>query len=282
MKVRINNVIQLAIALLLVFAAITSHGNNFYIFVRWTIFLLSIYAAYKVRKRPIIVIILISIIGLLFNPILPFTFHKNIWHIIDFVLAIILLMAIDLKGYTDTFSQKRKLTFNFSKTIFYLVIIWGVAVWIFFYPCAINFYEQSQLIIKKTTTVKGFITAAYDENVTESETQGTRYDFWFSYEFMTTDGKRISSSASEVGRIPEEFKDLSQNPYPIDIVYLNENPKINLPKDQMKDSLLDVLRTEYIFMGVFIFVIGVVVSFQIIRNATEKYLTETKKLLTTI
>lgn len=188
-------------------------------------------------------------------------------------------MTVEKEHYWKNLSAKRKLILNLLKPIFISLVVW-IALSIFiFYPSIVNSFHKYLLFTKETITVHGFIKEVYNETSSESDTEpGVRYDYDFLYSFTTTDGKNIISSASDVGEVPDEYRDLS-HPYPVDIIYLKANPEINILKNQMGESLADSLRTEGSFMSIFLFIVALGASFEIIKKAIKKYIVESKKLV---
>ena len=281
MKLKLNDIIKLTVAIILIIAATTKQHYNYYVFVRWTVFILALYTAYKTRHRPVVIIILISAVGILFNPIFPFKFTKGIWKLIDFFFALIILMTVEKDYYLKNLSPKRKLAFNLLKPIFIWSVVWAAFVIFILYPAVVDSFNKYLLFTKETIATHGFITEVYNETSSESDTQpGVRYDYSFLYSFITADGKKIISSASDVGEVPNEYRDLS-HPYPVDVVYLKENPEINILKNQMGESLADSLRTEANIMTIFAFIVILGASFEVIKKAINKYKTESKNLIST-
>lgn len=89
-----NNVSTIAIIML--FLAIpTFFPYGYYILLRWVVtasaaFL--VYIAYNLKKR--FWVILMSLVGLLFNPVAPVYLNKETWVIINFIVAILFLVSI--------------------------------------------------------------------------------------------------------------------------------------------------------------------------------------------
>lgn len=88
-------VIKLGVVLLLIIAATTNQQYSFYNFVRWTMMVSSIYLAYKsYENKQNGLVIYFVVIAILFNPFRKFWFAKEIWHLIDFIIAGITLFTI--------------------------------------------------------------------------------------------------------------------------------------------------------------------------------------------
>lgn len=95
--ITLETLIKLGVVLLLIIAATTNQQYSFYNFVRWTITVSSIYLAYKSyeNKQNGLVIYFIAT-AVLFNPFQKIWFTKEIWHLIDFIIAGITSFTITL------------------------------------------------------------------------------------------------------------------------------------------------------------------------------------------
>jgi len=89
-------------SILLVIAVFPISEYGYYVFLRWIVFLTAIYITYLFFKEKrtnwewIIIII-----GILFNPIIPVYLSKQIWQVINIIVAIILVITIFIaKGET--------------------------------------------------------------------------------------------------------------------------------------------------------------------------------------
>ncbi len=89
-----SNIIKVVAVFLLVYAT-ARHQYSYYTFLRWYVFLSSIYFAYSSNEAKIkIWFVSFSIIALLFNPIIPIYLNKGIWSVIDVICAIIIFVSI--------------------------------------------------------------------------------------------------------------------------------------------------------------------------------------------
>jgi len=82
-------------SILLVIALFSISEYGYYLFLRWVVFLSAIYVVYLFmgykRTNWIWVIVIIAI---LFNPIIPIYLNKEIWQIMDIIVAILLIITI--------------------------------------------------------------------------------------------------------------------------------------------------------------------------------------------
>ncbi len=86
---------------------------------------------------------------------------------------------------------------------------------------------------------------------------GTRYDYHLYFYFLTNEGKKVTGELSQVGKLPMKYNDISTNPYPIDVVYVNDNPNINLSKSefQLQNSVYDIIFSDDNLVFYFIFIL---------------------------
>jgi len=82
-------------SILLIIAVFPISEYGYYIFLRWVVFLSSVYVAYlffKIKRTNWEWVIVI--IAILFNPIIPVYLSKEIWQVIDIIVAIIFIVTI--------------------------------------------------------------------------------------------------------------------------------------------------------------------------------------------
>jgi len=275
MKVKINDIIQLAVSILLIIAATTALPYNYYVFLKWTIFILSIFVVYKVKDR-IVAVIFISAVGILFNPILPFTFKKEIWHIIDFVLGLLLILSIDWKEYKNSLSPKGKLVFNLIKNCFWGTLLLIVAFGFVIYEGDFNNPYHEFLLITKATAAKGFIT--YSEEQENDGENSPAFDVYYEYTFTTKEGKIIKDHANDRSSESGYLKDANTKPITIEVEYISSDPQIHRIKNMTKqaNTILDFLLRR-IGLGIILLLMFCSFGFLMIMNAIKKYLTESKK-----
>lgn len=79
---------------LLLLAIPTWLPSDFYIFLRWTIFISSIIVAYRFYKSKITAwAFIFGAVAFLFNPIAPMYLGKSTWVIFDFIGAVLFFLA---------------------------------------------------------------------------------------------------------------------------------------------------------------------------------------------
>ena len=94
-KFSLNNIIKLIVIISLVVAASTKQQYSYYTYIRWLVMTTSIYFAYSSfdKKQNGLLIYFIAI-AVLFNPFQKFWFQKEIWHLIDYMVAIVTTVTI--------------------------------------------------------------------------------------------------------------------------------------------------------------------------------------------
>lgn len=91
----IDTVIKAVVIIVLIIAAATNQEYSYYTFTRWLVMSTSVYFAYKtlINKQTGLLIFYICTI-LIFNPFFKVWFQKETWHLIDYLLAAVLLIII--------------------------------------------------------------------------------------------------------------------------------------------------------------------------------------------
>ncbi len=92
------------LALLLLLGALGDNDYGYYQFLRWVIVVIGAYLTYLAyNSENKIWMWTFALITLLFNPIFPFYLSREIWQVIDVIVAIIFLISIfKIKNYERT------------------------------------------------------------------------------------------------------------------------------------------------------------------------------------
>jgi hypothetical protein len=105
MNKTIDTIIKIGVVAILIIAAATIQQYSFYNFVRWTVLTASIYFSYKTfSQKQVGLTIFFAILAILFNPFKQFSFQKETWHLIDYLVSVIILVTI----YFDWTQYKNK------------------------------------------------------------------------------------------------------------------------------------------------------------------------------
>jgi Family of unknown function (DUF6804) len=91
------------IAAALALYATAKHPYNFYVLTRWVVFLVCCWGLWLSREHiwpsfaPDYIVV-----GLIFNPLLPFHFSRSTWHTLDIAAGALLLLSVALTAFTKT------------------------------------------------------------------------------------------------------------------------------------------------------------------------------------
>ena len=89
----LNKTLSILAGVMLLLAIPPIWPYGYYQLLRWVVTLISISNALKAQKLNLRVLMLTMVfIAILFNPIAPITFKKEIWAIIDFIVAIVIFI----------------------------------------------------------------------------------------------------------------------------------------------------------------------------------------------
>jgi hypothetical protein len=119
-------------------------------------------------------------------------------------------------------------------------LIWGV-IWIlgacwFWYYLAGNPLDELALI-RRAQVAPGFIVDTW-EDAESGDEGGTHWSHGATYTYRIPDGREFTQSAAiRSGRLKEEFQDLQQ-PYPIEVEYLPDNPTVSRIKGDGCESIM--------------------------------------------
>lgn len=276
-------------ATILAIAIWSTQSHNYYVLLHWFIFLSSIYLAYRTKDviglgQLRFGLIFFSVVAILFNPFMPFTFSKTIWRIIDIVLIAGLLLFLNIKGFVESLSQKGKLNFKLFKSCFWGCIALLVALWLIFYETG-NPYNEF-LLITKSTTANGFITSSEEqEDVVEPEGRSASqvFNVYYEYHFTTKDGKTVKDHGSDTNPKSGYLSDANEKPIPIVVEYIPSNPQINRIKDM---TLQCKTITEFIWrrlaLGGLLLILGCSIGISMIKKGIKEFVTERKNLTSNI
>jgi len=171
-------------------------------------------------------------------------------------------------------STKNNILFKLIKSLFVGFAALFVAFY-FVYSIGGNPYHEYLLMTKGTTTT-GFITNT-EEDITDDYNGSAHFNYYYHYIFNTANGRQLDSHGECDGRLPSELSDLTE-PYPTDVVYLENNPEINMVKNTLCKNVAEFLWRR-VGMGTLLLLIFSSLGIVIIRNAINTYLTESKNQL---
>ena len=285
MNKHFDTLLKLGIIVILIVAATTKQHYNYYTFVHWSVFISSIYFAYKSKQQIGIYgirffLIFFFAFAILFNPFIAFDFRVTTWRIIDIIVCLLIAITLDWKEYIASLSARHKLRYLLVKGCIWGVVAVVAAVWFVIGLIKVNPFDEYLLITKGLIT-NGFITNAeeYEDEVYIPDSQGggseTVTNVYYKYQFTTQDGRTITDVSSELGGI-EDFKGKQ---IPIQVEYLRNDPKVNRVKDATNQCITlgeFIWRRILLCGGILIWACSI--GFFLIKNAIQKYLTASKEL----
>lgn len=101
-KIKYKNIAVIIAAIILLLAIPSIWPYGYYQFLRLAITAIAIfvaYLAYELEKKSWMW--LMAVIAILFNPIIPFYLDKEIWVVIDIIVATIFLISLRLKANNE-------------------------------------------------------------------------------------------------------------------------------------------------------------------------------------
>lgn len=185
--------------------------HNYYLFLRWYIFLYSIYLFSKTKyldsflARPV-GIFFCAAVAIIFNPVWPFAFSKMTWRKIDLALLLIFgfLLTIYIKlNYYFRKALAEKKAKTYTDNIMPLIQIGNKVI-------IAKKGNQEVFIIGGVTVKDGKV--KYDDIVQISSFNGKKWDFFFAYAKDLKDEEIISADEFRK-QLHEEIvkKQLSRN-----------------------------------------------------------------------
>ena len=103
MSTRYPFLLARCIAATLAFWAVSKHSYDFYVLTRWVLCITCVWGLVLCRRRPWPSFApAYAIIGILFNPVMPFHFARTTWHKIDIAAGVVLLVTLP---FTNPFSS---------------------------------------------------------------------------------------------------------------------------------------------------------------------------------
>ncbi len=100
---------SIVVMILLFIAIFPIEEYGYYILLRWIVCLTAIYIAYfSYEAEKIYLTWVMGIIALIFNPLIPFYLGKDIWIVVDFIVAIVFGINIFIFKRKNKREEKRK------------------------------------------------------------------------------------------------------------------------------------------------------------------------------
>ncbi|MFC1527542.1 hypothetical protein ACFL5D_02200 [Candidatus Neomarinimicrobiota bacterium] len=169
-------------------------------------------------------------------------------------------------NFKERLSPNGLLKYKLAKRVLWGAFIMIAPLWPIFHAIG-NPYNEYQLMTNGITT-NGFIIDAFEEG-TDDDLGRTHFDHYYTYTFETEDGKTITSEGDGRGGLSDEFFDMI-DPIPMQIVYLKNHPETNNLKDNLCDSIWELLWRKVV-VGTIVLVILSSFGFIIMQEALKKY-----------
>lgn len=225
------------IAVFFVLWAIGKHSHNYYVFLRWFIFLTAAWGAYRAYQdlhREWLFILMHLALAVLFNPILPFTFQKSTWTILNLISAWVLLISVSVLDPEPLVKFIGTTIGNAVRAV--LAVGWGVGLIL---VGALLIYSAMDRILNgwwlwknAQQTQAQIMTVVHRVEFVESETRAGyvhSYDVKYSFDL---EGQHFSGIASLSDNpvtedIDEEDEITPATPTYLDVQYQSNNPHNN-------------------------------------------------------
>lgn len=133
-------------------------------------------------------------------------------------------------------------------------------------------------LITQSIETKGYVVKAeeYEEEVEDGNKAGIRTSTYYEYQFTIPNGSIIKNGDILRDEIPDYLFNAKYDPYPVNIQYLQNNPKINRVKELSENQTILQWFRKTFFFGFLILLITSFIGYNIIKDAYKDYLTQEK------
>jgi hypothetical protein len=222
------------------------HSYNYYIILRWSVFIVSTYGIWRsIQEKEYYFAFVHLAIAVVFNPFSPLNFQRSTWHIIDGLAAFFFFLSIFVidSGPFDKFSESKagKIVGSSIITLFALGFVL-LGVWLLWETGqrlieSIKLHNDSQQTVATITDVTQHTDSA--EIAPGHERYFEVYNI--DYTFKTEDGK-IFEGSTELFSKPEGDT--------INVQYEKSNPNNNHASEGRDSSLGDVIFNTILMGGI--------------------------------
>ncbi len=165
-----------------------------------------------------------------------------------------------------TTNNAENIHYSLIKGIVIGVLLMLGAFW-FWWHLAGNPFEEFALI-RSAQTVSGFIIDTWEEPG-ETDYGETRWSHSVTYKYCVPSGREFMGNSKGRGRLSQELSDLTE-PYPVEIEYLPNKPKVSRIKGGGCQSITEWLWRK-IGIGGILLVVFLSIGFSIIQNAINEF-----------
>lgn len=202
--------------------------------------------------------------------------YTIIWIVIIWIAFGIAALIVNLiiNRLLYQLSEKRRIQYIFSKSLFLGIAIPIVAMWLWFNSKG-NPFNEYRLITNPTTAI-GFINKVELESdvvdYNDSRSAAEVYFYLYEFTFKLPNGSIIHGGGTLNGDIPENLADVENKPYQVIVEYLSNNPNVNRVKgfSNAKTNVYEWLRYTF-FGGIIVLMLSSYCSFIIIKSGLKEY-----------
>lgn len=249
MKVERERAVFIVASVIAIGLLIWAYGNHpigYYTLLRFVVCATCVYGAYYAMKSErVIWMCAMALVAILFNPIIPIYLKRYHWGVIDAFTAPFLLLSIPLLHRSQELKKESKDRDEKNNQRFepYKSILWGLLLIIgaccFWYSIVGNPLNELALI-RRGQIAPGHIVDTW-EDVGEDDEGGDHWLHGATYTYRLPDGREFTQETlAGSGRLKEEFRNLEE-PYPVEVEYLPDNPSVSRIKGDGSDTVTDWL-----------------------------------------
>jgi hypothetical protein len=198
---------------------------------------------------------------------------KNLLLIVFFFLVWVVL-KIKLKTWLSKISEEKRLRYNYLESVFFGFVVPIIGMFWWYYSSSETPINEFQLITN-SRIVKGYIYKVEEHSdvvdYNEGRSSALIIEYSYDYKFKLPNGIEYISDGMEMGSIPEHLSEVEQNPYPVEVEYLENNPRICRVKDMPSNrkTIFEFLRFT-VLGGVLVLLVCSSFSYVLIKNAKKE------------
>jgi hypothetical protein len=217
------------------------HSYNFYIILRWSVFIVSAYGAWRSAQKKEYYFVLVHVAAaVIFNPFTPLHFERSVWNFIDGIAALFFFISIFVidSGPFDNFSESTagKVMGNCIMILFAAGFLL-IGVWVL-WETGERLIGAIRLKNNSKQTIANIIDVEQRTESTEVSGREKYYEaFYVDYKFKSEDGREFEGGA-KLTSAPEGNT--------INIEYEKSNPNNSRALEDNENSLADAIMMTII------------------------------------
>ncbi len=137
------------------------------------------------------------------------------------------------------------------KTIIAILILLGIGSYFSYTVVSASWHKY--LMMQRGETTSGYIIDVW-EDVADVERGSVHWFYWGTYTYQLPDGREFIGKLEGEGRLKANFRSLTQ-PYPVEVIYLPDNPAISCISADLPDNILGIFRhspMQYLLAALFL------------------------------